>query len=300
MGLAAVNMKKALKSCGLGLGIGNRLKVRVLEKGRILYESPWQPNLILNQGMDALGNGAIVASSNVSNPTVLCDLFLYCAVGTGTSPFFDDSGNVTANVAYDSTNGVYRATASSAFWSSGDVGKLFVPKGINNTGIGSNSGNGPITSFIDSRNVTVGVGAAAASVSGVAFFDYYVTRTGLSNEVNRSNTYQIGAGQCGTFVSNPGSTLLLDPALNSAMQPTTANVIVYNHQRTFVFPPDAGTTYTEVGFSGASGVGGNLNMATLLLSPVTILAGQQLVVIYQVQLAVAPIIPVVFNGSFVA
>lgn len=272
-----------------GLGIGNRFKVRVMEQGRIVYQSPWAPNLILNQGMDAIAT------------TLICNLFTYCAIGTGTSPFQDISGNVTANVAFDATSGLYRATASNPFWSSGDVGKLFVPQGVNQTGIGLNSGNGPITAFINSQNVAVNIGSAAASVSGVTFIDYYVGRTGLSSEVQRTNTYLTGItdglNDCGTTYSNPGQALQLDPGLNQTLQLTYADVAVYNHQRTFQFPSDTGHTYTEVGFSGASGAGANLNMAALLSTPVEVLAGQELVVVYQVQVAVAPVTPIIFNGA---
>jgi hypothetical protein len=55
------------------LGLGNRFKAQVIENGRVVRETAWKKNLILNQGLDAVATHLI------------CDLFLFCAIGTGVS-----------------------------------------------------------------------------------------------------------------------------------------------------------------------------------------------------------------------
>jgi len=52
---------------------GNRFKAQVIENGKVVFETPWRNNLVLNQGKDN-------AASNL-----ICDLFKSCAVGTGSS-----------------------------------------------------------------------------------------------------------------------------------------------------------------------------------------------------------------------
>lgn len=54
--------------------LGNRFKAQVIQGGVIVRETDWKPNLILNQGLD-----------NVASH-LICDLFLYCTIGTGTTP----------------------------------------------------------------------------------------------------------------------------------------------------------------------------------------------------------------------
>ena len=157
-----------------GSGLANRFKYQVLEQGRVVHESDWHPNLILDQGMNNL------------TTTSLCNLFLYAVIGTGTTPTQDDSGGITG------TGDGTTVTSSSALFAAGDVGKL----------LRFDSGSkAMITAYTDNQHVT----CSAVQVSGQHFIMYRVAQVGLTTEVHRSNTYLTGAGNCGSSWS--GNTL---------------------------------------------------------------------------------------------
>lgn len=253
---------------GTGLGIGNRYKARVIERraghpdeGKVVYETPWFNNLILSKGMDALASGLV------------CDLFTYCAVGvagpSGVTPVADLSSGVTAT-----TSGTACTASSSAFgpsgtgWHSGDIGKLIVF---------SNHAHAIITA-VGASGTTCTLSKVLNIASGLTFTDYYVQLTALDSEVQRTNTYITGIGNCGTTFN-----------LTSG---------IYTHTRTFQFPVDSGHLYTDVGFSGTSGVlgpsgiGGTLNVRGLLGGAgVSVGAGQQLQILYNLFLTVTPVQP---------
>lgn len=220
------------------LGLGNRVKAQVIENGRVVSETDWTPNLILDQGMDRLPT------------TLICDLFLYCAIGTGNTPTEDDSGAVTAT-----TSGT-TCTASGSIFAPGDVGKL----------LRFDTGEkAMITAYTSATVVTLG---ATLGVTTQLFTMYRVSQSGLATEVKRSNTYLTGSG--GTETTRSGST--------------------YTHRRTFDFTAETGSVnYAEVGFSHSATVASNLNSRALFAGgAVTVLNGQQLRVIYDFQVTVSP------------
>jgi hypothetical protein len=239
--------KTFVKSAGMGMT--NMFKAQVIERrpghpdeGKVVHETPLTPNLILNQGMD-----------NVASLSV-CNLFVYCAVGSGSTPTEDDSGAVLAQ-----TSGT-NCQADAAFFTAGDVGKL----------LRFNTGEKAIiTAYIDDQNVTLDTALGVAV--DTAFTMYRVAQVGLATEVKRTNNYLTGAGNCGTTRS--GST--------------------FTHQRTFDFTAEVSTqAYSEVGFSNSASAGNNLNTRGLFTgAPISVVAGQQLRVIYYFVVTLAPTSP---------
>ena len=221
-----------------GLGFGNRVKAQVIENGRVVHETDWTSNLILDQGMDRLPT------------TLICDLFLYCAIGTGNTPTEDDSGAVTAT-----TSGT-TCTASGSIFAAGDVGKL----------LRFDTGEkAMITAYTSATQVTLG---ATLGVTTQLFTMYRVSQSGLATEVKRSATYLTGSGN--TETTRSGST--------------------YTHRRTYDFTAETGSVnYAEVGFSHSATVASNLNSRALFSGgAVTVLNGQQLRVIYDFLVTVSP------------
>lgn len=158
-----------------GLGLSNRFKVQVVERGQIVYETPFTSNLILDTGLDQLVQRSIP------------ELFTYCVIGTGQTPVEDPSGAITAT-----TSGT-TVTASSSFFSTTDVGKLL----RFNTGEKSK-----ITGYIDPFTVTVADNLNVTTPTGFSL--WRVNQTALTSEVKRSGTYLPGVGNCGTTTSSDG------------------------------------------------------------------------------------------------
>jgi hypothetical protein len=106
--------------------------------------------------------------------------FAACAVGTGTTPTYVDSGVITATAATTTV------TASSAFFTSGMTGYL----------IKFDSGEERYITFVDTTHATL---SSSLTIGSPTLFTVYaVNQTGLDTETKRSNTYLTGAGNCGT------------------------------------------------------------------------------------------------------
>lgn len=226
---------------GSALGFGNRVKAQVIEKGRVVFETPWANNLLLDQGMDKINN------------TKICDLFLFAVAGTGNTPTEDDSGAITA-----STVGT-TCTASAPIFAGGDVGKL----------LRFDTGEKAyITAFTSNLIVTL---SATLGVTTQQFSMHRVAQTGLATETKRTNSYVSGSSNC--FSSRSGSTI--------------------THQRTYDFTVEVGSVnYAEIGFSHTVTVASNLNSRALFAGgAVTVLAGQNLRVIYQFLVTLSPTTP---------
>jgi hypothetical protein len=141
------------------LGVKGRYKVRVRQGDQIVEERDWQPNLILDQGLDKFATVRIA------------DCFLYACCGTDNTPVKDTPA---ALATWSGTT----ITASAATWTNFDVGKLIVFV----TGQQCY-----IVGFTDSTHVTVD--RANTIPSGTAFVQYHVNQTQLNAEVYRVNTY---------------------------------------------------------------------------------------------------------------
>ena len=135
--------------------------------------SPWKRNLILDQGLNKIGNGTKWAS-----------VFSQAAVGTGTPVLRRDSGAVTFTQAGNTL------TASAGFFVSGDVGKLF------KWGTGTAGAEMYITGFTSATVVTVSVSATVGAPAVGTIWS--VNLTGLVAEHARSGTYTQAGGDNGS------------------------------------------------------------------------------------------------------
>jgi hypothetical protein len=219
--------------------LSNRVKAQVIDKGKVVYETPWTSNLILDAGMNGIAT------------KYFCDLFKYCAIGTGNTPTQDDSGVITAARAGTTV------TASAPFFAAGDVGKLLR---------WSTGEKSMITVFTDTTHVTV---ADSGTVAAAIFSLYRVAQVGLATETKRTNNYVTGASNC--FSTRAGSIL--------------------TNQRTYDHTVEGGgsVNYAEVGFSDNASAGNNLNTRALFGGgAVTVLNGQLLRVVYQFIVTLSP------------
>jgi hypothetical protein len=128
--------------------------------GRVLRKLPKQRNLILNQGLDAIGNATCDFQSATNN----------VVVGTGALVVKRSTGAVTV------TASAGTLTASSSFFVAQDVGRI----------LKLNSGNEYlITGFTSATVVTSSNTANAAASAGAV---HYVNQVGLVTETERSGT----------------------------------------------------------------------------------------------------------------
>lgn len=198
-------------------------------------------NLILDQGLNLL-----FTTTNISAVSS------YCAVGTGTTPTFTDSGATTATTAGLSTT----VTASASFFTAGMVGQL----------LKFDSGE---ERYIVSQTGTACVVNAAVNIAAPTLFTVWaVNQVGLATETKRTNTYLTGTGNCGT--TDVGNVRTL--------------------RRTYDFTAEvANQNYSELGWSNASVAGNNLYSRTLISGgTISVLIGQQLRVIYDIVITVGP------------
>jgi hypothetical protein len=198
-------------------------------------------NLILDQGLNFLFTTYHLAQASA-----------YCAVGTGTTTTFTDSGATTATTAGLSTT----VTASASFFTAGMVGQL----------IKFDSGE---ERYIVSQTGTACVVNSAVNIAAPTLFTVWaVNQVGLATETKRTNTYLIGTGNCGTT--------------------SVGNIRTF--RRTYDFTAEvANQNYTELGWSQSATVGSNLFSRTLVSGgTVSVLIGQQLRVIYDIVLTVGP------------
>lgn len=226
--------------------ISGRFKLQVVNPdGSLAEDRPWQKNLILDQGLNQCCDGT----------ASLASAFTYCAVGTGTTPTYTDSGAITVNI----TAGT--ATASASFFTAGMVGMLLV----------ADTGEEQyITGFTSDTIVSV---SGSESVVAQLFTVWAVNQTGLGAEVKRTNTYLTGSPNCGTTNTVGTGTRVL--------------------KRTFDFTAEVSPqNYEELGWSYSGSAASNLFSRVLITGgTVTVLASQQLRVIYELTIVVSPISP---------
>lgn len=216
-----------------------RLKRQILNPdGSVAKDTDWQNNLILDQGLDG------VFASSWARATE------YGHIGTGTDPFFRDSGATTVSVASGT------ATASSGFFEAGDVGRL----------LKLDSGEeGYITGFTSTTIVAVSMVDAASSEATV----WYVDRTALQTETKRTNSLRTSGGDNGT-----------------TYQTSPARQFVY--KRSHLFAVEVGSvTYTEVGW-GRVNSGALFSGVILSGGGDSLVAGQQYLLISELTMTPTP------------
>lgn len=173
--------------------------------GIILKESPWQKNLIMDQGLNNLAQ-----KSGGCGPCGLGDASKYCLIGSGTNPVLIPSSPVTVS---QSTTTV---TASGSFFTAGMVGAIL------KYGHGTSGAEVYITGFTDATHVTVNTSATVASVVCSVWM---VQQTALQTQLFVSNTYQTSGSSCGTTFSSPNITLQRTYVFPTQGSPYTVNEI---------------------------------------------------------------------------
>lgn len=176
----------------------------------------------------------------------------YNVRGEGTTPTFTDSGAITATTSGSSTT----VTASSSIFTASHVGQLIKFDSGEERYIASQTGTACV--------VTVAVDIASPTL----FCIWAVNQTAMASETGRTNTYLTGAGNCGSsWASN-----------------------VWSGKRTYDHPAEVSNkNYTELGWSDLAAAGANLNARTLISGgTVSVLIGQQLRVVYTVNVTVTP------------
>jgi hypothetical protein len=208
--------------------------------------------VIRDSGPDWIPNLILNNGMNEVYNRYWCNLFTWAIAGLGTTPTSVDSN--TTNAAQSGTT----VTADASFFGAGDVGNI----------IKWDSGEeAMITAFIGATQVTV---ANSATVPSGTFVMYNTNQTGLISESKRTSTYLTGSPNC----------------------QTTSVTGQLQCRRTYDFTAETGTVnFTEIGFGWASG-GANTTFSRILLpSPVQVLNGQQLRVVYELRISYAPLTP---------
>lgn len=220
-----------------------RYKVQVVNSRtkEVVVDRPWAKNLILNQGLDGIALRTWAGS------------FEYCVAGTGNTPTQLDSGATTA------TQSTTTVTSSANFFANTDIGSL----------IRWDSGTlAVITGYTSATQVTV---SNSATVSAGEFTLYRIDQTGLFTEIQRSNGYLAGAGNCGTsYVAN-----------------------TVKMKRTYEFDTQVSSVnYAELGFSWSHDSGQNCFSRVLIEGgAVTVQTDFQLRVIYELSVTITPNTP---------
>ena len=180
----------------------------------------------------------------------------YAVVGTGTTPTKRDSGAITF------TRAGSTVTASAGFFEVADVGRLLK---------WDTGEEVRITAFTDPQTVTTSTAGAIAAGEGTIWF---VNQTALVTETKRTGTYSTDGGANGSTLA--GATL--------------------THKRTFVFSAEAApVTYREIGWSHTAAAGANLFGRDLLAGVgVSLAAGQQLRVVFELALTISPANPTAY------
>jgi hypothetical protein len=239
-------------------GLKGLYKVQVIDSKtkEIVSDYGWKPNLILNNGMDAI---ASVYTANL-NAVGIC--------GTGSRPnnITSSTSMITqsgANIYLVDTSGLTDFTSSySTYAATLQTGDVIIDSDNSQSTVISVSGSG-VNAVVDT-NYTY--------VSGKTFTIWKTSQPGLEKEIHRSSTYLVGSSSavgwnCGTV--------------------TNGNVMV--HRRTYDFSAEtAQKVYTEVGVSWTGTANSGVFSRILLPSPVAVSNSFQLRLIHSLQVTWEP------------
>ncbi len=236
--------------------LSGKYKLLVVDSENVVVaDFPWQKNLILNQGMDA------VPYYNYEN------LFRYAAGGNGTrnnSIYSSDSSASVAGTTMTLVQGVLSGSVQSFTGSYGGY-----TQGLE---------VGDMVHFDDASEVQVlavsGISASvtpAASIPLQPFTIWKTSQIGLQSEHQRTNNWFAGAGYCQTTTLN------------------TTSSVISQMRRTWDFNYEtASYTYTEVGVGWGSSGNNSIFSRVILPTPVTIGSSQKLRLIYELDVSISP------------
>ena len=232
----------------------------------VKWESDWNKNLILNQGMNELPQ------------RLVCNVFTVALAGTGSRPNSISGGTSTitqsgatirlAPIAglLDFTSSVM--SASHVYYSaSAQVGDMIVY-----------SSTESMITEVDSNGINLTLNTSYSFSDERTFTIYKTSQRGLQGEVKRYGSYLTGVGNCGT---------------------TSSSYSNYTFRRTYDFLSESILrTYTEVGTSwSATQTGSNVFSRIVLPTPVDVDVGFKLRMVYDLQVTISPATPVYFTAS---
>jgi hypothetical protein len=128
--------------------------------------------------------------------------------------------------------------------------------------------SGPQANVVSVTNANAIVVDVSQTVAAGTFVIWKTSQTGLQTEVQRSNTYLTGTGNCGSSWAS--------------------NVLSMKRTIDFATETGGGHTYTEVGVSPTTTANTSTFCRILLGSAITVAAGQRLRLIYQLNLTIGP------------
>lgn len=233
--------RRVVKPFKMNFQAQGRVEAQVLDPDGTIRQKVETPNLILNQGLDGIA------------VRKWCDSFLYCAVGSGATAISVDSGVTTASqagtvVTLSGGSFVFTNTVT-------DAGRVIRWDSLETARI------------VTITSPTVANVDVSQTVAAAEFTVYNAQQVGLTTEIQRTNNYLTGAGNCGTALATN----------------------VFSHKRTFDFPTEVGSvTYREIGFSHTVTAGNNLFSRVKLPADLVLVTGQVLRVVYTLQLTVTP------------
>lgn len=173
--------------------------------GECVKESPWQKNLVLDQGLNALAQSTGACSVGAS--------FAALRIGGGNNPTSFNSGSITF------TQATTTVIASASFFTSAMVG------GILKYGTGSGGAEQYITAFTSATQVTVTSSATVAASVGTVWM---VQQTALQTLLFTTNTYQTSGGSNSTTYS-AGQQVMQRTFVNGVQgSPYTVNELGWN------------------------------------------------------------------------
>lgn len=227
-----------------------RIKRRIVDAatGRVVKESPWQKNLVMNQGLNGLAQQTSAGLQTGPN-----GLNTWLLVGSGTTPNQFASGAVTF------TQSGTTITASAGFFTAGMVGMLF------KWGTGSSGAEYYITAFGSSTSVTVDTSATVSTPDVATVWN--VAQTTLATFLFKSNTCQTNPGDNG--VTNTGNSITFKRTLIIPQQVASYNV-------------------NEIGYAPASTAGNLVSGRIVLGSTDVVGTSNYYVVVIQVTYTLTP------------
>lgn len=239
---------------GASLAMQGHVRWWVIDKDdKVVKEGPgWQPNIILNDGMNTIGG-------SFGGPRHICDCFLYAQASIGAAATSINGGGDTIQQA-----GQIVTRASGSF--------DFVAQGLitgDSVKFGTGGADVMVVSVDSTTQLTVNVSQTVAPTTFQVFKTSQTSAAFNAGGEERTNTYISGPGLCGSTLS--GST--------------------FSHIRTFDFAVRASPkTYTELGMGWSPTPSApNTTFARMLVSGGSVLVniGERLRVAYRLSVYVS-------------
>jgi len=198
----------------MNLTVSARVKTKICnaKSGTVIRESPWQRNLVLDNGLNVLARKSGISNLPVALP---CTLSQNVIIGSNTAPTKISSGAITF------TQAGTTLTASAGFFTAGMVGYIF------KWSIGTAGNEVYITGFTSTTVVTVGTSATVSTPDVGAV--WAVNQSGMQTQiaVTGSKSYQTNAGDCSTTYSGNTVTFQRTYIIPQQGSPYNVNEIGY-------------------------------------------------------------------------